>query len=122
MAMVLVIDDDAQLRLYLRTALEQLGHQVVEAAGGVGVLQAVQGQAVDLIFCDLYMPERDGLEVLLELRRERAAVKVIAMSGGYGGDPGVDLLRLARKFGADATLRKPFGLGQLNKALARVLG
>src|SRR6516225_6987889 len=93
MALVLVIDDTPQVRRLLRLTLEVAGHRVREAA--------------DLVFCDLFMPEMDGLETMRELRRLNPAVPVVALSGG--SDIAFDAPPVAVALGAAVVLRKPFG-------------
>ena len=105
---VLVVDDNAMVRATVRVLLETAGMEVVEADSGRAAVRAYQEAApVDLVICDLFMPDVDGLEVLRQLRRLAPRVKVIAMSGGAAGGS-VDLLPVARKLGAAAMLYKPF--------------
>ena len=104
---ILVVDDNPMMRKTVRVLLETAGLEVVEASSGRAAVQAYQAAPVDLVICDLFMPDVDGLEVLRELRRVAPQVKVIAMSGGAAGG-GIDLLPVARKLGAAALLYKPF--------------
>src|SRR5262249_48013757 len=83
MAPVLVIDDEAGLRAFLRLALERSGHEVAEAEDGEVALRAWRAAPYDLILCDLMMPNRDGMETILALRVERPGLPVIAMSGRF---------------------------------------
>lgn len=81
------------------------------------------GEQFDLLFCDLFMPNREGLETIRELRRWFPGLKIVAMSGGGGGCRSrAELLHVARLMGADAALSKPFGranlLAAINQALA----
>ena len=104
---VLVIDDEAEVRAAVRTMLEEEGHEVTDAANGVEAMRILLGAPVDLVVCDLFMPDMDGLEVIRELRRNAPDVCVIAMSGG-GADGTIDLLPMARALGATGVLYKPF--------------
>jgi CheY-like chemotaxis protein len=117
---ILIIDDDGQIRRVLRTTLEQQGHQVAEADNGQAGLEAFRRQPCDLVMCDLFMPEKDGLETIRELLTEFPDVKVIAMSGG--GHPDFpDFLPMARRFGAVAILDKPFRPRQVLDAVTKAL-
>src|SRR5690349_994065 len=98
MARILIIDDETALRLWLRVVLEGAGHQVVDAPDGTAGLQALRRQPADLVLCDVFMPERDGLETIRALRREFPHVRVVAMSGG-GFDGRVQMLAVAARFG-----------------------
>lgn len=110
---VLLIEDNAELADYLRQALEAEGYDVLSARNGVHALGLLDGQAVDAVLTDLFMPEMDGIETIAALRRKLPHVKVIAMSGR----PGVDYLAVARELGVARTLRKPFGMDELLTAL-----
>ena len=114
---VLVIEDNADLREYLRLALEMDGCQVLTAADGKQALSYLNGDGhhMDAIVTDLFMPEMDGIEVIAEVRKKFPDVRVIAISGR----PGVDYLHVARELGVKHTLRKPF---QIDELLAAVDG
>jgi CheY-like chemotaxis protein len=105
---VLVIDDDPLARLILRSALESAGHQVSEAAGGAEALRLFRVAPAELVFCDMYMPDGDGLETIPALRREWPRVRIVAVSGG-SRTISFDALPVAASLGAVLTLRKPLG-------------
>lgn len=121
MKTVLVVDDDPSIRALIRLYLEGAGYAVIEAADGRRAMQALAGQAVDLVVLDIFMPEMDGLEVLQVLRNECQACKVMAISGG-SAKIGMDLLGHATIFGADAVLEKPFGPATLLEKAASLIG
>jgi len=110
---VLVIEDDPQLREYLRLALELHEHQVLTTENGSAALAYLNGHPVDAVVTDLFMPEMDGLETVAALRRQFPDMRVIAMSGR----PGVDYLAVTRELGVTRTLRKPFEIAELLAAL-----
>ncbi len=120
MARVLVIDDDDRVRTWMRTVLEGAGHEVVEAADGEEGIRAARRQAVDLTFCDIFMPVREGLETIRDLRRDFPALPIVAMSGGgYGGQ--IDMLPVAELLGVTRTLEKPFGTQAVLDAVREAL-
>jgi DNA-binding response OmpR family regulator len=82
MARILLIDDDDTLRTMLRLALTNSGHTVTEALNGNEGLRLFRSANADLVITDLVMPETEGLEVLMELRKREPLSKVIAISGG----------------------------------------
>jgi DNA-binding response OmpR family regulator len=107
MASILLVDDDEQLRPMLKIVLERAGHVVNEAGNGKEALASYSRQQTELVVTDLVMPDKEGLETIIELRRSYPALKIIAMSGG--GRTGVqNYLDLAIKFGANHVLNKPF--------------
>jgi len=79
---ILLIDDDPLARNILRQILELDGHMVVDAANGAVAMQRWSEQPADLIVTDILMPEKDGLEVIRELRRQCPQLKVIAVDHG----------------------------------------
>ena len=85
---------------------------VEEAANGAIGLQKCKEKRIDLVISDVIMPEKEGLEVIRELKRDYPAIKIIAISGGGHIGP-VDYLEMAQKLGAHATLMKPFSHQQL---------
>lgn len=120
MARILLIDDDDALRTMLRLTLNHFGHTVVEARNGREGLALYPHADVALVITDIVMPEVEGIEVLMELRKVEPRVKIIAISGG-GRASATDYLRLARKLGASRVLAKPFSNEALLAAINDVL-
>lgn len=121
MASILVIDDDVQLQEFIRIVLEEAGHEVRCASNGVAGLKSYRQFRADLIVCDLFMPEKEGLETIRELHQEHPQVKVIAISGGCPRDGRMDFLPLAKQFGAAAALHKPLVPAELASSVEEVL-
>jgi len=120
MATILVIDDEAMVRTTMTKILGSAGHTVVEAENGRAGLAAASRTGFDLALVDILMPEKEGIETIMELRRDHPGVKILAMSGG-GRVKSVDFLQLAKKLGADATLKKPVPMKALLAAVAQLL-
>jgi DNA-binding response OmpR family regulator len=113
MSTVLVVEDDRAIALGLRLNLRKDGHEVRMAADGEAGLQSALDPAVDLVVLDVMLPQRNGYEVLKELRRRGSNVAVLMLTAkGLESDKIFGLT-----LGADDYLAKPFGLGEL---LARV--
>jgi CheY-like chemotaxis protein len=108
---ILVIDDDEQVRDVCQRLLEENGFEVAVAPDGIVGLEVFDRRPSDLVICDIYMPNKDGIETIQELTRTYFDVKVIAISGGAPGLP--DYLTSARLFGAVEVLPKPFTSAQL---------
>jgi CheY-like chemotaxis protein len=120
MAHVLVIDDEPMLRELLRRMLGGAGHDVREAASGDEGIRAAAAAPPDLVFCDMFMPGRDGFETMRELARVAPGTPVVAMSaGGFRG--GLDVLPSASCLGATVTLAKPFTKSAVLQAVESVL-
>ena len=121
MAHVLVIEDDELLRSTLKTMLESSGHVVTLAVDGQDGVQKFEREPFDLVLCDVFMPQKEGLETIREIRQLSAGVPIISMTGSGGGaDP--DFLRMARNFGATQTIAKPFKRGDLLALVRQCLG
>ena len=114
MARILLIDDDDTVRTMLRLTLVHFGHTVIEARDGKEGLELFQDANVDLLITDIVMPEKEGLEVLMELRKKHPPVKIIAISGG-------DYLHMAKLMGAAKVLAKPFSTNVLIEAIDELL-
>lgn len=120
MARILVIDDDDAMRPMLQRMLERLGHDVQTEPNGAAGMKRARDWKPDLIITDLMMPEKDGMEAIVEIGRLSAPPRIIAMSGGGRLRP-ESLLDMARKLGASYTLTKPFSRDELKVALDHVL-
>ena len=118
MASILVIDDNEPVRGFLRAVLEAQGHTVTEAGQGRMAVQLLRQSSVDLVLTDIYMPDCDGLEVIMTLRRDFPSMKIVAMSGGSGER---NLLIVARQLGAHDVLEKPINVDRLLESVAGVL-
>lgn len=114
---VLVVDDDPGVRDVIRSMLESSGYSVLLAANGKEAMRLLRTERADLILTDLVMPEQEGIETIKTLRREYPEIKVIAMSGAFGGD----YLRIAAYLGAHATLAKPIQMDKLLKLVSETL-
>ena len=118
---VLIVDDDADMRLTLRLALQLAGYQVTEAANGREALEEQRKAPADVVVTDIFMPDSDGFEAIDGLRRQFPGTKVIVMSGGAQLTKR-DYLPDAELMGADATLQKPFDIDKLLKTLESLAG
>lgn len=119
MASVLIIDDDPAIRRVLRRLIEREGHSVTEAENGKMALRRFAGEPADLVISDIYMPEMDGIELLIWLQEAHPETRLIAMSGG-GSLPADHLLDAARALGAVAVMEKPFSIDTVRRLLADV--
>ena len=121
MTKILVIDDDADVLEMLREMLEREGYEVVAAGDGEEGVKYYRESPTDLIITDIIMPGKEGIETMLDLRKEFPALKVIAISGG-GRINAQDHLKMAKYLGAQYTFSKPFKRQALLEAVRDLTG
>ena len=120
MSRVLVIDDNPEVREFVRTILEAAGYAVDLAADGELGIALQRARPADVVITDIFMPNQDGLETVAQLRREFPRGKVIAMSGGGERVKG-RYLATAAEIGAHRLLAKPFDADELLRAVRELL-
>jgi DNA-binding response OmpR family regulator len=117
---VVVIDDNSDLLAILREALELAGYTVDVAPDGRAGLALLRARRPDLVITDIFMPELDGIETILEIRRDFPGLPIIAMSGG-GTLGNMSYLPAAGQLGAVHTLSKPFDCAELVATVRELL-
>ena len=115
---ILVVDDEVLVRHTLEVGLRRNGYRVLQAGDGDEALDVLGSIPVDLVVTDLAMPRREGLETIIEIRRRFPHVRVIALSGVFGGL----YLEMARQLGGAAALAKPVAIDVLRQTVDAVLG
>lgn len=108
MARVLLVDDEADVRDLLATVLERASHAVTCAEDGQAALEVLAQGPVDVIVCDIWMPNVDGLSLLKQLKSNNPAARVVVISGGGPGQSLELSTTIAETYGADEVLIKPF--------------
>ena len=121
MANILIIDDDASIRALLYAILEDENHELREAEDGRKGLSMFKEEPADLVITDVLMPEKDGVELIMELKEIDPGTKIIAMSGGGRGLDATFNLRMAQDFGAQRLMVKPFSSSEALEAIQSVL-
>ena len=116
--LILIVDDEAQIRSTLRGILQDEGFRVLEAESGEGVADLVLEQSPDLVILDIWMPHVDGITLLEELQEGDSSLPVIIMSG-HGS---IDTAVRATKLGAVDFIEKPFSLETLLRSVRRAVG
>ena len=109
---VMVVDDDADMRLSLQLALEMAGYAVHSAANGREALEAQAREPADIVITDIFMPEADGFEIIDSLRTRFPGTKIVVISGA-GKISKREYLSTAAIIGVDATVQKPFDVEAL---------
>lgn len=119
MATILVIDDDAHVRMAVQQSLKNAGHLVLSASDGKEGLDHVRKDIVHLVITDLFMEGQEGVETIAALRKKHPGLPIIAMSGGNPASE--TMLAVAKQLGARQVLSKPFSAKCLLDAVEHVL-
>jgi DNA-binding NtrC family response regulator len=117
---ILVIDDDQAVRFTLEAILTSAGYEVMLADTGISGMRLYRTAPPDLVITDIIMPDQEGIETIIEIRRKDPGAKIIAISGG-GRYANGHFLELAMGLGANAALAKPFDLDELLAVVQRWL-
>ena len=120
MAIILLVEDDNDLRQMLSSAIKKKKHTVIEAVNGRDAANKFKSSLVDLVITDILMPEQDGIGLIIELKKTKKELKVIAISGGGKAGPS-NYLDIARALGADAIFPKPFSLQDILREMEKIL-
>lgn len=121
MPKILLIDDDPTVQNVFGQFLRGAGYEVETADNGKKGMMMMEADRPDLIITDIMMPEMDGLEILLKIRKMHDNMPVIAISGGMRALP-INFLHQARVFGARQVFEKPVPLGVLGSAVKELIG
>jgi DNA-binding NtrC family response regulator len=117
---ILVVDDDASIRRTLNILLSKAGYEVIQASDGSEAVRLWRDRGGDLVITDLHMPEKDGIETIVELLSHTPGMSIIAMSGG-GQTKRLDLLGNVALLGSILTIEKPFTLSEMMAMVNRAL-
>ena len=120
MARILIIDDNTQLREMLKLMLSQAGHEIEEAGDAETGENLYREKPADLVIIDILMPEKGGLQTIVELKREFPNSKIIGISGGFQKKTDENH-SLAELLGVEGTLSKPFATEELLKMVREIL-
>ncbi len=120
MSTILIIDDDEQFNLMLKSALEIKGYEVETANSGRSARPLYQNKKYDVVITDIIMPDGDGFEVILDLRRLNMIDRTIAVSGG-GRTAADDYLVTADHFDVAAVFNKPVDLQALRAKVEEII-
>ena len=117
---ILVVDDDDGMREYLCEALARQGFEAIPASSGEEAVRIYRCERVSMVLLDIFMPEKDGFETLMDIRRACPDAKIIAMSG-HSEYRGINVASWAKKLGAQASVHKPFTVNELAAAVQTAL-
>lgn len=108
MERILIIDDDCEMRSMLCELLKREGYGVLSSQNGNEAMAECQSRDFDLAIVDIFMPEKDGIETIQEIRERFPDIKIIAISGDGNNQITSHYLEIALCCGANHTLTKPF--------------
>jgi YesN/AraC family two-component response regulator len=120
MRKVLIIDDEPYILLMLKKMLERAGYEVDLASNGREGMAIFEKSSADLVITDIIMPDKEGLELIIEMKKQCPGLKIIAMSGGGRISP-ESYLECASHFGAEKVFQKPFRQKDLVSAVKELL-
>ncbi len=122
MAKILIVDDDKNYRSAIGRMLRKMHHDVVEAENGRDAISSYKKSVIDIVITDILMPEKDGIELIMELKKEFRDVKIIAITGGIAKyNNSVNMLDQAKFLGACRVIEKPFENEELTAAVNEIL-
>ncbi|MBF0255285.1 MAG: response regulator [Gammaproteobacteria bacterium] len=112
MAKVLIVEDEEVSLRFYASVLNKAGHEVLQAPNGLGVAGMIRAEQPDVLLTDLVMPDCEGFEMIMALRKEKMGLPIIAMSAHE------NYLSIVEELGADFVLHKPFSETELVQAVA----
>ncbi len=118
---VLIVDDHEDLRVMLQRALTDRGYNVETAEDGSVAMRVLSTQPIDVVVTDLVMPEKEGIETIMLVRKQYPNIRILAISGGHQTRNATPYLELAARLGAHATLEKPFSIDALESKIQSIL-
>jgi DNA-binding NtrC family response regulator len=117
---ILVVDDDPSIRRTLNILLSKAGYEVIQACDGSEAVRLWRDGGGDLVITDLHMPQKDGIETIIELLSHTPGIRIICMSGG-GQTKRLNLLGNMALLGSVLTIEKPFTLTEMMTMVDRAL-
>ena len=119
--LILLVDDDVTLLQTIGTQIRLAGFDTVLSSSAVTAIQVLKDQPIDLVIMDLFMPDRDGIETITDIRMDWPDLPIIAMSGGWRTIGADTVLDMALAIGAQSALAKPFDRATLVAAIEAAL-
>ena len=117
---ILIVEDDERLRNTLGQLLSEQGYETSLAGNGEVGKRLAQELSPDIVITDVFMPEKDGIELIFDLRRAGSKAKVIAISGGHAAYDIARLSQMLNSMGVAAFLEKPLSLDDLLENIRKI--
>jgi len=116
---ILVVDDDASILVFIKEALSKT-HQVFTSETVAEAETISQDNSIDLLIADLVIPEKNGIDMIMDFKKNQPDIKILAISGGGGITGRFDYLPIAQLIGAEDTLKKPFSMAELRNKVDKI--
>lgn len=113
---ILIVDDEPGIRTMVQFELSQSGHTILTADSGATALEVLKTKTVDLILTDMRMPQMDGLDLVVQVRKSHPALPIILMTGFVE-----DRVKKVQEYNLADMLHKPFTIDQLAESVEKVL-
>ena len=117
---ILIIDDDELVRSMMANFLKKNGYAVAQASNGNEGIEIAKKNIPDIVITDMLMPEKEGIETIVDLKKYNTDIKIIAISSG-GKTKNMSFLDIAKNVGAQATIEKPFKPQDLIETIKEVI-
>jgi len=117
---IIIVDDEHNIRFLIKTSLEDLPVEIFSAEDGEKALALYNEHGAELVITDIIMPNKEGAQLISELKNKSPELKIIAISGGGLIGP-TTYLELAHQLGADHVLPKPFRVNELKDIVKNIL-
>ncbi len=119
---ILIVDDEEGMLNSMRRDLSEFKSQydIFTTTNGNKVPTIIENEAIDMLITDVLMPDKEGIELIREVKKQFPLVRIIGMSGG-GKIGGIDYLSMARDLGASYVLYKPFTREELITTIEQAL-
>jgi YesN/AraC family two-component response regulator len=121
MAKILIVDDEDPVRILVREMLKMSNHEISEAKNGREAIEKYCAEPADLVITDLVMPDKSGIDLIMELKEKFPQIRILAISGGGGITGRFDYLPIAYLLGANFILKKPFKMQELRSKVEELL-
>ncbi len=112
MKKILIVDDEEPIRRSIRDILDVGDYELFEAGNGFEAMEIVKRESPELVITDIIMPEKEGIETIMELNEDYPEIKIIAISGG-GRIGSEEVLSTVEELEVVGTLKKPFSVSEL---------
>lgn len=120
MVNILIADDEQKVRNVISNSLKKSEYDVSEASNGIEAIERVKETSIDAAIIDIFMPDKEGVETIIELRRISEKLPILAISGG-GRTEKMYFLKVSKLLGADSIMMKPFTPSELIMELGSLI-